>query len=31
MGVTAIFGPGTSLDGVIAAFREAIAARHAGD
>lgn len=31
MGVTAIFGPGTSLDNVIAAFREAIAARHAGE
>ena len=29
MGVTAVFGPGTSLDDVIAAFREAIDARHA--
>ena len=28
MGVTAIFGPGTSLDDVIGQFREAIAARH---
>lgn len=29
MGVTAVFGPGTSLDDVIAAFRQAIDARHA--
>lgn len=29
MGVTAVFGPGTSLDDVIAAFRHAIDARHA--
>lgn len=29
MGVTAVFGPGTSLDDVIAAFRQAIAARQA--
>lgn len=29
LGVTAVFGPGTSLDEVIAAFREAIAARPA--
>lgn len=29
MGVTAVFGPGTSLDDVIAAFRQAIVARHA--
>ena len=28
MGVTAVFGPGTSLDDVIAAFRQAINARH---
>ncbi len=28
MGVTAVFGPGASLDDVIAQFREAIAARH---
>lgn len=27
MGVTAVFGPGTSLDDVIAQFRQAIAAR----
>ncbi len=31
MGVTAVFGPGTSLDDVIASFRQAIAARHAGE
>ncbi|MCA9867271.1 MAG: cobalamin B12-binding domain-containing protein [Anaerolineae bacterium] len=31
MGVTAVFGPGTSLDDVIASFRQAIAARHASD
>lgn len=31
MGVTAVFGPGASLDDVIAAFRQAIATRHAGD
>jgi methylmalonyl-CoA mutase C-terminal domain/subunit len=30
IGVTQVFGPGTSLDDVIAAFRAAIAARHAG-
>lgn len=29
MGVTAVFGPGTSLDDVIAAFRQAIATRQA--
>lgn len=29
MGVAAVFGPGTSLDDVIAQFRTAIAARHA--
>lgn len=29
MGVTAVFGPGTSLDDVIAAFMQAIDARHA--
>jgi methylmalonyl-CoA mutase C-terminal domain/subunit len=29
MGVAAVFGPGTSLDEVITAFREAIAARNA--
>lgn len=28
MGVAAVFGPGTSLDDVIASFRQAIAARH---
>ena len=28
MGITAVFGPGTSLDDVIASFRTAIAARH---
>jgi methylmalonyl-CoA mutase C-terminal domain/subunit len=31
MGVTAVFGPGTSLDDVIAEFRRAIAARHAAE
>lgn len=31
MGVAAVFGPGTSLDDVIASFRRAIAARHATD
>ena len=31
MGVTAVFGPGTSLDDVITQFRAAIAARHAAD
>ncbi len=31
MGVTAVFGPGTSLDDVIASFRQAIAARHASE
>ncbi len=31
MGVTAVFGPGASLDDVIAAFRQAIAARQAGE
>ena len=31
MGVTAVFGPGASLDDVIAAFRTAIAARRAGN
>ncbi|MBP9501595.1 MAG: cobalamin B12-binding domain-containing protein [Candidatus Promineofilum sp.] len=31
MGVTAVFGPGASLDDVIAQFREAIAARHSSD
>ncbi|WP_374687678.1 cobalamin B12-binding domain-containing protein [Promineifilum sp.] len=30
MGVAAVFGPGASLDDVIAQFRQAIAARHAG-
>jgi methylmalonyl-CoA mutase C-terminal domain/subunit len=30
IGVTQVFGPGTSLDDVIVAFRTAIAARHAG-
>ena len=29
MGVTAVFGPGASLDDVIAQFRQAIAQRHA--
>lgn len=31
MGVTAVFGPGTSLDDVIASFRQAITTRHAGE
>ena len=31
MGVAAVFGPGTSLDDVIAQFREAIAARHSSE
>ena len=31
MGVTAVFGPGASLDDVIASFRQAIAARHASE
>jgi len=31
MGVTAVFGPGASLDDVIAAFNAAIAARRAGN
>jgi methylmalonyl-CoA mutase C-terminal domain/subunit len=31
MGVTAVFGPGASLDDVIAQFREAIAARRAAE
>ena len=31
MGITAGFGPGASLDDVIASFRQAIAARHAGE
>ena len=31
MGVTAVFGPGANLDEVIAQFRAAIAARHAGE
>ncbi len=31
MGVTAVFGPGANLDDVIAQFRAAIAARHAGE
>lgn len=31
MGVTAVFGPGTSLDDVIDSFRQAIAARHANE
>jgi methylmalonyl-CoA mutase C-terminal domain/subunit len=31
MGVAAVFGPGASLDDVIAAFREAIAARRAAE
>jgi methylmalonyl-CoA mutase C-terminal domain/subunit len=31
MGVTAVFGPGTSLDDVIDSFRQAIAARHASE
>jgi methylmalonyl-CoA mutase C-terminal domain/subunit len=31
MGVTAVFGPGVSLDDVIAQFRQAIAARHAAE
>jgi len=31
MGITAVFGPGANLDDVIASFREAIAARHAGE
>jgi methylmalonyl-CoA mutase C-terminal domain/subunit len=31
MGVAAVFGPGASLDDVIAAFRQAIAARHAAE
>ncbi len=31
MGVTAVFGPGASLDDVIAQFREAIATRHSSD
>lgn len=31
MGVTAVFGPGASLDDVIAQFREAIAARHSSN
>lgn len=31
MGVTAVFGPGASLDDVIAAFRTAIAARRAAE
>ena len=31
MGITAVFGPGASLDDVIASFRQAIAARHAGE
>ncbi len=30
MGVTQVFGPGTSLDDVIEAFRQAISTRHAG-
>ena len=30
MGVTQVFGPGTSLDDVVEAFRTAIAARRAG-
>lgn len=31
MGVADVFGPGTSLDDVIASFRQAIAARHGRD
>lgn len=31
MGITAVFGPGASLDDVIASFRQAIAARHVGE
>ena len=31
MGVAGVFGPGASLDGVVAEFRTAIAARHSAD
>jgi methylmalonyl-CoA mutase, C-terminal domain len=31
MGLAGVFGPGTSLDDVIIAFRQAIAARHISD